>query len=139
MFNWGYFIGCAMSTGSEGRGPTFAVLYPPAGFHVFNVATPWAFNDYYNNMFQPFVQFGYIPPGSLPPYPAFFRIGSTIGAGVDNYYQTRLAGTLVTFNDGSTVTIDANTFTSAGTYFTWPDPVIAPSTVTSYSGMHLVT
>lgn len=133
-FNWGYFIGCAQSTGSEGRGPTFPVLSSPSGFQVFDVATPWAFSDYDYNMMQPSVIFPYIPPGTPSPYPAYFRLSK-----VPNIYRPGMTGRLVTFNDGSTVTIDANTFTSIGTYFTWVDPVIAPSTVTSYSGMHLVT
>ena len=58
--------------------------------------------------------------------------------GVTNYYQTNLLGTVVTFNDGSSVTIAASTFTT-GTTFSYPVPANPPVSVSSYSGMHLVT
>lgn len=58
--------------------------------------------------------------------------------GVTNYYQTRLLGTVVTLNDGSSVTIASNTYTT-GTAFSYSVPANPPTSVTAYSGMHLVT
>jgi len=126
-FNWGYFIGCGMSTGSEGDGPSFKVLTSPAGFHVFDVETPWAFSDYYFNMLGSPVVY------TTSTSSAVFRLDY-----VSNYYESRLLGTLVTFNDGSSVTVVASTF-AAGTTFSYPVPANPPTSVASYSGMHLVS
>jgi hypothetical protein len=126
-FNWGYFIGCGMSTGSEGDGPTFSILTPPSGFHVFDVATPWAFSDYYFNMLGSPTVF------ATGASTALFRLDY-----VSNYYQPRLLGTVVTFNDGSSVTIAPNTYTT-GTAFSYSVPANPPTSVATYSGMHLVT
>jgi hypothetical protein len=126
-FNWGYFIGCGMSTGAEGDGPNFKVLVSPNGFHIFDAATPWSFSDYYNNML-----------GSPVVYTTSTSSAIFLMNGVTNYYQTRLLGTVVTLNDGSSVTIASNTYTT-GTAFSYSVPANPPTSVTAYSGMHLVT
>lgn len=142
-FNWGYFIGAVGSGGGGGDGPTFPVNTGATVFHLFDVETPWVFQDYYFNMIEPVLfNFTIYSPSAPPPYNFRFRFDSAfIGSSLPpiDIYKQGLIGRVVTFDEGSTLTIDANAFTAAGQVATYGTLTSPPSYVGSYSGMHVVS
>jgi hypothetical protein len=142
-FNWGYFIGAVGSGGSSGDGPNFPVLSGAGANHLFDLETPWIFQDYYFNMISVVLTYTVYPGGTPPPYNFKFRLDGAfisppgIVPPIDTYVQG-LLGRAVTFNEGSTLTIDSTAFTTGQTS-TYTDLYNPPTYVQSYSGMHLVS
>ena len=146
-FNWGYFIGCISSGGSSGDGPTFPANTGANAFHLFDVETLWVFQDYNYNMIGPAI-FGY-DPGPQPYTPPFkFRCRFDGGYGPPplygnggpiKLYRDGLIGRVVTFDDGSTMTIDATAFDGTGQLAYYNVLANPPTYVSSYSGMHVVS
>lgn len=146
-FNWGYFIGVIKSAQTGGAGPTFPVLPASQASHLFDVETPWIFQDYNYRLIFPVI-FGY-DPGPQPYTPPFkFRCRFDGGYGPPplygnggpiKLYRDGLIGRVVTFDDGSTMTIDATAFDGNGQLAYYNVLANPPTYVSSYSGMHVVS
>jgi hypothetical protein len=152
-FNWGYFIGAIQSSAYGSGGPTFPVALGDQANNIFDVPTLWIFQDYnyrnispgINPVFPPYPGWPSLPIPP-PPYKGRFRLGGGYGPAPSytsgppvKLYADGFVGTVVTLNEGSTLTIDGSAFTLAGQIFDYNDLYNFPTYVASYSGMHHIT
>ena len=129
-FNWGYFLAPVPNSATSSPPSVFFPGYypvptPPVAYFIFPTESALMFNDYYQYFAQMAVG------GSAVPLMQSFNMYPTT-----NYFRPLFLGKIVTMDDGSSLVINSDAFTTSGQDFIY---ITGASYVVSVSGMVPVT